>query len=240
MNRKLMLLVAGALTALAFTALPGAASAEETTLKCLTGAPCEYTVHGGQTKFSIKGGDTVNCASITGSGSVTGLNAEKESTTTANTFFFHECKEQNTIFHFACTVPGQPSGTAKIEATGHNVKLPVAEAPTEAGVLLTLPAAGVTFSCAGGFAQTTVTGNIIGEFEKKCGAESKGKEQKVNFTAEEDGVQLNKTYTSKTYDLIGATSHASTPSETTGYVTAAQKGTGILTFNQEVELTCKA
>jgi hypothetical protein len=235
MNKKLMLLVAGALAALAFTALPGIASAQETALRCLGAGPCTYTIAGGAGSFSLSNGDTLYCTSVNGSGELTGLNAERESTTNSTRLLFHGCKETNTFFKFACTTPGHPSGTMTTNVTvGHSVKLNAAEAPNEAGILITN--VNMTMTCAGGFAATTKTGSLIGEMEKKCGPGSKGKELKGEFRSSGHGSQTPRVYTGITYDLQAATNHSGGGV----YSTVGLIGTGTLTFNQEVELTCKA
>ncbi|HEX3042759.1 MAG TPA: hypothetical protein VHP56_11790 [Solirubrobacterales bacterium] len=230
MNKKLMLLVAGALAALAFTALPGAASAKETKLKCEGAGACTYTVSGSVSEFSLLKGDTVKCESVTGTGTVTGLNAERESTTSTVELLFHSCKEQITPFHFACSSAAQPSGTVTTNPlVAHTIALP--GSTSEAGVLLT--GTSVTFTCAGGFASTQVTGSAIGEIESKCNTNT-GLTQKLNFTATAHGTQTFRTYTGASADLEGKTSHTGGGS----YETAAQTGKGTLTFNQNVILTC--
>jgi hypothetical protein len=238
MNKKLMLLVAGALTALAFTALPGAASAKETALDCETDVSnCTFTVAGVAASFSAKpSGDTVSCPTVTGSGGV--LNPIGNAATTITVSLkFHNCVETSTGFKFACTTPGQPSGTIVPTANtvGHLVALDKAVAPSENGILLTDNKA--TFTCAGGFARTTVTGNVIGENEEKCGAAA-SKIQKVNFETKGHGEQSITTWTGKTFDLLGMTNHPATPTIGGTYETGAQKGTGTLTWNQNVRVTC--
>ena len=232
MSKKLMALVVGALAALVFTALPGAASAKETALKCEK-TPCTFTVAGGVTTISTVGGDTITCTSVTGSGEAINL-VNLETTTSKVSLKYHGCKETTTVFKFACTSPGQPSGTITSNAmTGHTVALP--GTANENGVLLT--DAKTTFTCAGGFARTTVTGNIIGEFETKCGAAA-STTQKLNFEATGHGTQAIKTWTGATFDLILATNHNETPAVTSGYETAAKVGTTTLTWNQNVQKTC--
>jgi hypothetical protein len=232
MNKRLMLLVAGALAALAFTALPGAVSAKETQLDCLTGLPCTFTVAGGVATFSTVDGDTVSCSSVSGNGGV----ATNQATTFTVSLKFHTCKETTTGFNFACSSPGQPSGTIVTEpapVTGHLVALP--GIGTENGVLLTNNKA--TFTCAGGFARTTVTGDVIGENEAKCGAAA-STIQKLNFETKGDGEQSITTWTGKTFDLMGMTNHPTTPATGGTYKTAAQKGKGTITWNQNVQVTC--
>jgi hypothetical protein len=234
MNNKLMLLVAGALAALAFTALPGAASAKETALKCET-TPCTFNVAGGVSEFSATpSGDTVSCTSVTGTGKALNLDEKDETTTIEVALKFHGCKETKTIFKFACTTPGQPSGTIVSNAmTGHIIELP--STPIKNGVLLTDSKG--TFTCAGGFARTTVTGNVIGVSEEECGA-APSATQRVVFEATGHGAQKDTTYTGSTFNLIGVTNHNETPTSSSGYETAAQTGTGTLTWNQNVQVTC--
>src|SRR6185503_10397480 len=132
MNKKLMILVAGALTALAFMSLAGAASAKETKVKCEGAGECTYTVAGAESRFSLAGGDTVWCSSVEGNGSVTGLNAERESTTSSVQLLFKGCKEQATIFHFSCSNTATAGNVTTNVMTAHNVALPAASAPNEA------------------------------------------------------------------------------------------------------------
>ena len=132
MNKKLMLLVVGVLAVLAFTALAGSATAKETKLKCEGAGECTYTVAGGESRFSLNGGDTVWCTEVEGNGTVTGLNAERESTTSNVRLLFKNCKEQATIFHFACTNNGNAGQITTNIMQAHNVALGAAIAPNEA------------------------------------------------------------------------------------------------------------
>jgi hypothetical protein len=228
MSKKLMLLAAGALSVLAFTALPSAASAGEPALKCEK-SPCTYSVTGGESRFSATNGDTVWCSSVSGNGEMTGL-VNSETTTGKVQLLFHGCKEQATIFHFACTSSGQPSGTVTTnQMVTHNVYVNAAK---KQGVLLT--GSNTTFTCAGGFASTTVTGNAMGELETACG--TTGKTLALNFTAASHGQQTWKQITGAgtVYDLEAATNHSSGGT----YATAAQTGTGTLTFPGNVTPTC--
>jgi hypothetical protein len=232
MNKKLMLLVAGALMALAFTSLAGTAAAKETKLKCEGEGTCSFSVTSPPevaTNFSIVGGDTVKCTSVTGGGEAIELNAERESATATVQLLFENCREQITPFHFLCSNTKTGGNITSNVMTSHNIAI---ETGTKAGVLLTN--AGVTFSCAGGFAETLVTGNIIGESETACGTNT-GTVQKQVFKTTAHGVQALKTYTGSTFKLEGKTSHTNPESK---YSESAQDGTGILTFNQKVILTC--
>lgn len=238
MSKKLMLLAAGALTVVAFTALPSVASAKETQIKCLGAGACTYGVTAGESKFSTKSGDTLLCTSVTGNGSLA-LDANREATTGEVQLLFIGCKEQNTIFKFNCTSAGQAAGTIKPDPiVTHNITDEATfGANVKVGVLLTNVKA--TFTCAGGFAATTVTGNVIGTLHEKCvgRAASNIVTQTFNTTGV-DGEQDHKLWTGVNYDLIAMTSHPTTPTVGGTYETAAQTGTGKLTFNQNVEITC--
>lgn len=173
--------------------------------------------------------DTVKCESGEGEGEVTGLNAERESTTGLIQVRYKGCKEQLTAFHFACTTPGQASGNVTSNVmTVHSIALP--GTAHEAGVLLTN--ANITFTCAGGFASTQVTGNVIGESEEKCNTNT-GKAHTTNFTTTGHGLQSLTSYTGVTFKLEGQTAHTGG-----AYASFAKLGTASLTFNQNVILTC--
>jgi hypothetical protein len=231
MSKKMMLFAAGVLIALAFTALPGTAAAKETKLKCEGAAEtaCTFTASGGSTAFSIAGGDTVLCSGMSGNGQVTNLNAERESSTGTVQLLFTGCKEQNTVFHLACSNTATSGSVTTNVMTTHAVALPVTT--SEAGSLMTN--AGVTMTCAGGFASTQITGSIIGEGEGKCNTHT-GTIHRGVFNTTGDGAQALTTYTGSTFRLEGKTSHTSGGS----YGNFAAQGTGTLTFNQNVVLTC--
>lgn len=229
MSKKMMLLVGGALTALVFTALAGTAAAKETKLKCEGAGACTFTVSGGVTKPSMANGDTLQCQTVSGNGEVINLNAERESSTGNVQLLFTGCKEQNTIFHFACTNTATAGNVTTNVMTTHGVALPVTT--TEAGSILTN--AGVTFTCAGGFASTQITGSVIGEGEGKCNTNT-GTVHKGVFNATGDGAQALTTYTGSTFKLEGKTSHTGGGA----YSNFAIAGTATLTFNQSTILTC--
>jgi hypothetical protein len=230
MNKKLMLLVAAALAALAFSALAGTATAKETNLKCDGAGFCTFTVSSGVTNISMIGGDTVRCTGVSGQGEVTNLNAERESSTGTVQLLFNICKEQNTVFHFSCSNTATSGNITTNVMTMHSVALP--ETTTKAGVVMTN--AGVTFTCAGGFASTQLTGSIIGESETACGTNT-GFLQKVSFNTFGDGWQHLTTYTGATpFKLEGKTSHSSGGS----YTSAALESTANFNYNQNVYLTC--
>jgi hypothetical protein len=230
MRKKMILLVAGALAALAFTALAGTATAKETKLKCEGAGFCKFTAGGGFTSFSIVGGDTVNCETSSGSGEMTGLNAERESSTGTIQFLFKNCKEQNTAFHFSCTNTETPGNVTTNVMTFHNIAAP--EIGFETRVLFT--STNMTFNCAGGFARTQFTGSIIGEYGTKCNSNTGGI-MSILFSTTGDGAQARTTYTGSTFRLEGKTSHSD---QISAYASAAQSGIVGLTFDQSVILTC--
>ncbi|HSS41939.1 MAG TPA: hypothetical protein VLK37_05230 [Solirubrobacterales bacterium] len=238
MKKKLILLAIGALTALAFTALPSVASAKEAQIKCLGAGACTYTVAGGELKFSSTSGDTLSCTSVTGNGSLA-LDANREATTGEVQLLFHGCKEQNTIFHFNCTSPGQPAGTTKPEPmVTHNITDEATfGANVKVGVLLTNVKS--TLTCAGGFAATTLTGNLIGKLDENCvGRVASPIIKQIFNTTGVHGQQDHKLYTGVNYDLLFMTNHPTTPTTGGTYETFAVTSTTTLTFNQNVEITC--
>src|SRR5215213_3728141 len=97
MRKKLMLLAAGALAALAFAAVPTVASAGEFTATCGSGATCTGTVLGtGKAEFNDTIGLGVECANTAGttsqtSGSSTG-SVELTFTGCVDTLFKTQCK----------------------------------------------------------------------------------------------------------------------------------------------------
>jgi hypothetical protein len=240
MKKKLILLAIGALTALAFTALPSVASAKETQIKCLdaTKERCTYTVAGGEVRFSATSGDTLTCTSVTGNGELPNLDANREATTGNVQLLFHGCRETNTIFKFNCTSPGQPTGTLKPEAmVTHNITDEATfGANAKVGVLLTNLK--WTFTCAGGFAATTMTGNLIGTLDENCVGRAPSPIVRQLFGATSHGQQDHKLWTGVTYDLITMTNHPTTPTVGGTYETFAVSSTTTLTFNQNVEITC--
>jgi len=229
MCKMMMLLVAGAVAALAFTALPSAAAAKETKLRCEGQGICTFTVNGGVARFSIVGGDTVACTNVEGNGEVTGLNAEqRESTTSTVQLRFLGCREQDTGFGFSCQNTATPEVITTNLMTMHTIALSVG---LKAGVLAT--SAGVTFTCAGGFAATQLTGSLIGEYGAECNTNT-WSVQEITFVTTGDGAQSLTSYTGSTFRLEGRASHSSGGS----YASAALSGKSSLSFNQSVILTC--
>ncbi len=235
MSKKLMLLAAGALAALAFTALPSAASAGEWEHHCTsTGGVAEectgMTIAGGAAELSNDNHEPVSCTAVSGTAS-----AEKTGKTGKVELSFTGCKETVTFFQFSCSNTATSGKITTNEMTSHNVYLePNTAAQTKPGLLLT--GANVTFECAG-FAKKTVTGNIIGiitnpnctsaitsetiKFEKLGAA--------TGTTQEWEQVTTSGTF----FDLISGPD----PSDST---TSSQKGEGTITTKatQHIRNTC--
>jgi hypothetical protein len=164
MNKKMMVLAA-ALTALAFAALPAVASAGEPQTHCINGAAsCSFTVHGGPAGWNTASAGSTNCSSVTGSGTM-------GTTTGSMALVFHGCTES--VFGSACTTSGQPSGTIATTALiYHNIYASAGK--SSPAILITPNATSGIFShytCAGGLVTKTISGNgLIGTLTKpKCG-----------------------------------------------------------------------
>jgi len=158
MSKKLMLLAAGALTALAFAALPAVASAGEWVMDCPGGAKtCNFTTSGGHAELRAEGEPTITCTSSTGSGSV----SEGGKTGTFG-LTFKGCTA-TLFFTVSCNSAGAASGEIKVASSvSHNVYLEPNK--TTPGLLVT-PAT-TEIICAG-FSNITVTGNgLIGHLRE--------------------------------------------------------------------------
>jgi hypothetical protein len=228
-KQKMMPLVAGTLTALAIVALAGTASAKETHLKCEGTGACTFSVSGFPTNISLAAGDTVKCSSVLGNGEVTGLDAIRESTTGTVQLLFTDCREKDSGFNFTCSNTKSAGNITTSTMTMHFVGL---TALSQAGVLMTN--AGVTFTCAGGFAATQLTGNLIGEYESGCNFNT-GSIQGIRFSTFEHGAQSLTIYTGSIFRLEGKAAHSNPES---AYLNAALSGSYNFSFNQNVILTC--
>jgi hypothetical protein len=232
MSKKLMLLAAGALSALAFMAIPGIASGNEFVGTCGTGATCTGAIAGGAAEIEDDGGTAVKCTSSSGSFTPT-----HNSPTGVVNLKFHSC----TGFGFTCTSPGQPAGTiATGNLTYHMIRLEPDPNTTPVGVLIT--GANVTFSCAGGLVVRTVTGSVIGELEE-FGSTDCGKPKtslKLNFAEKAGGpTGTQKWETVGTSSALGefdltSGSHAGGGSDAT---TTALKGTSTITMPPDLAVT---
>lgn len=226
MSKKLILLAAGALSALALASFPAGASAGEFIGHCSSGGVCNATFSAGQSELEDDGGLKISCTSTTGV--VTGTSGTSTGTAVLKA---HGCKE--TIFNTSCTSSGQPAGTLHTGAGIVSHLIYIDPKPsTLVGLLVTN--INFTFSCAGGLIQKTVTGSVIAKIENpECG------KPRTSFTGEftkvGTGSQQYKQITTQgtVFDLlVGA--HAS---DTT---TAAIVGTGTITVaeGKTVTLTC--
>jgi len=162
MTKKLMVLAAGTLAALAFMAIPSIATAGEFVGTCSSGATCTGNVEGtGDATLEDSGGLKITCAATGG----TATQTNNSSTGTAK-FIFTGCTESIFGTHCENTITN-----GKIETNtmvSHNVILEAT--PKVVGVLLT--GANVTFNCPTVFIKKTVTGNIIGEIvNPECGVQ---------------------------------------------------------------------
>jgi len=230
MKTKLTLLVAGALAALAFAALPAVATAGEFTADCEIGNSCSATIAGGEANLTNTNNERIKCEKVDGTATQT------NNSSTGNVHLeFTGCHEQVTIFHFACNSPGAASAEIKTNTmTSHLIYIdPLTQNAGTPGVLLT--GVNVTFECAGAF-KKTVTGNIIGHWsDPLCG--SFAKEHTVDFEQSAAGSQkyTQVTTTGAVFDLI---SNNDTMSGT--YLTSSQTGEGTLTAENgnRAKFTC--
>jgi hypothetical protein len=234
MNKKLMLLATGVLAALAFAALPAAASAGEFAAHCKNGAAtCTGNVVGGASQLKNHANEAVSCTSVDGKATVT-----NGSPTGFLELTFTKCVETITGFKFSCTGTGLAAGEIK---TGKMVTHLVYLEPlpnTTAGLKVTLPGkgtgtGGVTFSCAG-FAKKTVTGSVIGHISNpNCGNPSAS--HTADFTEVAPGTQRwnQATTTGEKTDLESNNDAGGV------YSTSSQIGSGVITWEgTEVTLTC--
>jgi hypothetical protein len=230
MNKKLMILAAGALAALAFAALPAGASALEYTADCEGAAVCTGTVAGGASQLRNDKEEGISCTAVNGAASVT--NASATGTLELN---FTGCVETITGFKFKCNSPTGAAGEVK---TGAMVTHLIYLEPNKGtpGIKVTLPAAGVTFTCAG-FSKKTVTDKVIGHISNpNCNTFQASHTADFAEAAGKPGVQqwMQATTTGPTTDLT-SNNHAGGV-----YTTSAQIGSGVITWavGHKVKLTC--
>lgn len=233
MNKKLTILAAGALTALAFAALPSVAAAGtwncETTAAAICGTfdgtnktVTKLTVHNSES-------EVIECSENTVHGEY------KTKTTGENlTITFHGCKAPGIG---ECNSPGQPAGTIKtFDLDFHNILI---HAGTP-GILLTPNTANkefATFTCAG-IATIHVAGNgVIGHLTRTCGTEAaKGALSTLDFDSVAPGTQkwTQITTTGEPFDLVSIKTFFGTTTKT-----ASQDGSGTITFpNSATKVIC--
>ena len=225
MSKKLMLLAAGALAVLAFSALPSVASAGTYLSTCEGAAKCEGTIAGvGNAELEDDGGTKIICTATGGTASFT-----SGTSTGSAQFKFTGCAES--ALGTSCKSSGAAAGEILTPVvTTDNVYLePEEKTP---GVLITNNS--VTLICAGGLVKKTVTGNLLGELESSCTTPLAKTTVKFEFGATTGSQQWTTVTTTGTvFDL---SVNNDTPEGT--YTTAAQKGTGNTTWNHNVTLDC--
>ncbi|HEX6781505.1 MAG TPA: hypothetical protein VF125_05675 [Solirubrobacterales bacterium] len=235
MNKKLMLLATGVLTALAFAALPAVASAGEPVAHCQNGAAsCIGAVTGGATQLRDDGGQGITCSSVHGKATVTNGSA-----TGFLELTFTECKETITGFKFSCTNTGVAGKITTGSMVTHLIYLH--HLPnTTTGLKVTLPGhgtgtGGVTFTCAG-FSRKTVTGSVIGHISNpECNTYQTSHTADFTETSLGSGIQkyMQTTTTGEKTDLISNNDAGGT------YTTAAQIGSGVIHWEgTKVNITC--
>lgn len=217
MSKKLMLLAAGALTALAFAALPAVASAGSPEVEC-SGVACgAFTVSGGAAELAKTSGPKVNCTSVTGSGNYT------SKTGGSIKLVFHGCTES--AFGSSC---GSGGTITTNTMTFDNTYL--TDNKTTPGVLVT--GANVTFTCFGGLVHNQVTGSVMGHLETGC-TQHPGNPLLLNFEKVTDGHQkyMQVTGTGTKFDLDSSLNGGA-------FETASQTGTGKVTLKEAPTVTC--
>jgi hypothetical protein len=239
MSKKLMLLAAGALSVLAFAALPSGAVAGTWECETTGGAVCgTFSGTGTTTTTLSEDGSalTVECSSNVSTGEYTTKTAAKNVTIT-----FSGCKSN--FFGGSCNSAGQASGVIKtFDLTSDNVMLEATSVlfpKGTAGVLLT-PTAGefATFSCAGGIDTVHVQGNgIIGHVTKECGSETAAKTNiALDFETTAAGTQKWKQVT--TAGTVFDLSALNTEPFGNTTRTSGQDGTGNIQFSSATKITC--
>lgn len=224
MSKKLILLAAGALTVLAFAALPSIASAGTWNCETSAGAICG-TFDGNNTtvtKLTIhESAENVECKKNEVDGEY------KTKTTGENlTITFKEC--QSTAFEGECHSSGQASGVIKTFDLDFDNILIDAGTP---GILITPNTANhelATFVC-NGFVTVHVTGNgLIGDLTRACGSEvAAGVTSTLDFESLAAGTQkyTQITTTGEKFDLSSVKTFFGTTTKT-----ASQDGEGTITF----------
>jgi hypothetical protein len=218
MSKKMMLL-ATALTALAFAALPAMASAGTPQTHCpsVSGSTCSFSgtsssfVELSRTANSLK----IHCSQTTTSGTMSTSGGSVQ-------FLFHGCTDN--LFGLPATTSGQSSGTITTTLLSYD-NIYATDDKTKPAVLIT-PNAGhfASFSTAAG--ATVVSGNgVIGTLTSPgCGATAAS--VALSFTQSSNGHQAHKqsTGTGTIFDLTGTVAGAASTSAQVGSGTAAITG----------------
>jgi hypothetical protein len=226
MKNKMMMLALGALTALAFAALPAVASAGEPQIDPANGVfPLTFTMAGGLSEFRAEGQETFTCKKSKGTGKYTNATTGELERT------LEECTASGT----PCTSTGAASG---VITTGTSVfhNIYVEPNKTTPAILITPPTGGTfaSFKCAFGLVSFTITGNgLIGDLEKPtCAAPGPTKTATLNFTATGASQTWKQITTAGTvFDLKADVNGAAA-------VTYAEVNETTVTFSQNATLTC--
>jgi len=219
-----MLLAAGALSALAFAALPALASAGEYEAHCEGAILCTGEITGGAASLVSANGDTITCSAMGGTTSFS-------STTTTGTTTLHltGCREHVTFFTFTCNSPGDVAGTINVASLQYHV-INLEHGGTTPGFKFT--GVNTTFECTG-FSKRTVTGSVVGHLElASCNTATTT--HAVNFDQASTGSQKYKqaTTTGTETDLI-ANNDAGGP-----YTTMAILATWTVHWDHSAKFTC--
>jgi hypothetical protein len=228
MKQKLMLLVAGALTALAFAAVPAVATAGEWTIDPETGGfPLTFSGTTGEAKLTSSLG-TVTAKSVD-------VHGEYENGTTGHVeFTFTEVSGLGGTC--TSTVPAAPSGTVTTTSlTFHNIMIDstTQKAGGTPGILITPNSEHfTTFKCP--LATVEVRGNgIIGDItDPTCSSNVFQSTAKIDFESLSTGVQKYQQVTTEgtKFDL--------TAKSALGTVTASEDAEGTITFARKAKMTC--
>ena len=233
MSKKMMLL-ATALAALAFAALPAVASAGTPQTHCPTVSGSTCTFEGTSSSVvhltvTISSALSVTCTQTTTTGTMGTSGGSAQ-------FVFHGCFES--LFGTSCTTAGQSTGTIVTTLLPYDNIYPTDNDKSKPGVLITpnssiSPNHFASFSCPGS-GSITVSGNgVIGTLTKPvCGAT--GPEITLDFEQSVSGHQKHKqiTGTGTIFDLTSSTPF--------GPSTAAQiaEGSAKIAGGGSVTVTC--
>lgn len=204
-------LLAAALAAFAFTALPAVASAYEVDYE----AP-HFTVSGGHTELTTPS-TVVTCTSVTGTGEFA------NSTSGTVKLTFHGCKASGTN----CKSAGQANGTITTTTLGFDIG--TTPSPAKPEIVMT-PNAGhfATFTCAFGLVKVVVSGNGVVGAITSPGVNEESSEMTLNFETEGGKQVLNEADLgegAETFELEASVNGGEAEP-------AGQDGEGIATFSE--------
>jgi hypothetical protein len=191
---------------------------------------CQAGVAGAAIQFRDTASEAIFCTAVNGTDSVT-----NNSSTGTLSLNFTNCVETITGFKFKCNSPGAAAGEVK---TGVMVTHYIYLEPnkTTPGKKITLPAAGITYTCAG-FSKKTITDKVIGHISNpNCNTFQASHTTDFAEAAGMPGVQrwMQATTTGPTTDLT-SNNHNGGP-----YVTTALVGSIVSNWpvGHKVKLTC--